>query len=158
LEENGPLDTPAAISVLVALCRALDATHAAGVLHGDLKPANVIVGPDGSVVLTDIGLARTRGAGRGAYASPEASHGFAEDERSDLYSLGVLAYECLTGSPWSDADDGPVVFPIGVPTLVRAVVIRLLHKDQGARFRRADDVAKALVDAASGRRPRRSAR
>lgn len=158
LDEGGPLDTAAAVNVLVALCRALDATHAAGLLHGDLKPNNVIVGPDGNVVLTDIGLARSRGAGSGAYASPEASHGFSEDERSDLYSLGVVAYECLTGSPWSDDEDSPVAFPIGVPTPVRSVVIRLLHKDQGARFRRADDVARALVEAASGKRPRGPAR
>lgn len=154
LEESGPLDSRAAVNVLVAVCRALEATHEAGLLHGDLKPGNVIIAPTGDVALTDIGVARSVGAGSVEYASPEASHGYPEDERSDLYSLGVLAYEILTGSPWTDGDDATVVLPDEVPPAVRSVVIRLLHKDQGARFRRASDVALALVLAAGeARRP-----
>jgi Protein kinase domain len=146
LEENGPFDTAGAVAILVAVCGSLEAMHRAGLLHGDVKPGNVLVGDDGSVLLTDVGVTRSRGPGDMAYASPEASHGYPEDERSDLYSLGLLAHEMLTGTSWNDggSEEATIVLPADVPPAVRGVVIRLLHKDRASRFRRAGDVAAAL--------------
>jgi serine/threonine-protein kinase len=156
--EDGPLPCAEVVGVLVAVCGALDAAHAAGVLHCDLKPQNILVA-GGAVKVTDFGLADAGGAPSARYASPEASHGYPVDERSDLYSVGVLAVELLTGSPYEDAGDTPLVLPADVPAPVRAVLIRLLHKDQGARFRNAGAVAAALEAALAGRRlPARSRR
>lgn len=153
LEDSGPFETPTAVGVLVAVCASLEAMHGAGLLHGDVKPGNVLLAPDGSVTLTDVGVARSRGPGNLAYASPEASHGYPEDERSDLYSLGLLAYELLSGTAWSEggSDEATVILPADVPPAVRGVVIRLLHKDRAARFRRAGDAADALTAALSGK-------
>src|SRR5262249_33180231 len=148
--DEGPLPCAEAVRVLVAVCGALDAAHAAGVLHCDLKPPNILVSA-GTVKVTDFGLADARGMPKTPYASPEASHGYPVDERSDLYSLGVLAVELLTGAPYEDAGDAPLVLPGDVPAPVRGVLIRLLHKDQGARFRNAAAVAAALEAALAGR-------
>jgi Protein kinase domain len=150
LEDSGALDTATAVTILIAVCASLEAMHQAGLLHGAVRPGNVLVAEDGSVLLTDVGVAHSRGPGNLSYASPEASHGYPEDERSDLYSLGLLAHEMLTGSTWNDrggedsSDEATVILPADVPPAVRGVIIRLLHKDRASRFRRAGDVAAAL--------------
>src|SRR5262245_48012053 len=70
IEDEGPLDATRTVEILLALCRTLDAVHKTGLLHGDLKPENVVITAGGHPVLTDLGLARSRGAGGGAFASP----------------------------------------------------------------------------------------
>jgi serine/threonine protein kinase len=149
--DEGPLPVADVVRVLAAACGALDAAHAAGVLHCGLKPRNILVG-DVGVKVTDFGVAAARDRRSAPYASPEAAHGYAIDARSDLYSLGVLAVELLTGAAYEDAVDAPLVLPADVPPVVRSVIIRLLHKDQGARFRTAAAVAAALAPAPA--RPR----
>ena len=101
-----PLEQIAMIGLAVA--RALEAAHSHGVLHRDIKPANLLLGTDGSIKVTDFGLATLiRGAkasgdnlvyGTPGYIAPEAVRGLPADERSDLFSLGVTLYQCATGS------------------------------------------------------------
>ncbi|HPF27896.1 MAG TPA: serine/threonine-protein kinase [Steroidobacteraceae bacterium] len=98
------------------LARALQAIHSAGILHRDLKPGNVMLRDDGSVALIDFGLAKARALeleitdsglifGTPHYMSPEQGHGRSIDERSDLYSLGVMLYEMVAGQKPYDADN-----------------------------------------------------
>jgi hypothetical protein len=105
---RGPLPWCEALGYLRQLAAALDALHAVGVLHRDVKPGNVLLRGDGSVAFIDFGLARQLGlesdiTGNGAifgtphYMSPEQGHGLALDGRSDIYSLGIVLHEMLTG-------------------------------------------------------------
>ena len=95
------------MDIVAQVAAALQEAHEAGIVHRDLKPANMLVTPEGRVVLVDFGIARTVDAdpltltgaivGTADYISPEQSEGSSATSRSDLYSLGMVAYECLTG-------------------------------------------------------------
>jgi WD40 repeat protein len=119
LRQRGRLELGAALALLRPLAEALDYAHAQGVVHRDVKPANVMVGIDGRVVLTDFGIARA-GEGTGvtrsgmllgtpAYMSPEQALGEPVDARSDQYALGVLAYEMLCGRAPFTGESTPVL-------------------------------------------------
>jgi tRNA A-37 threonylcarbamoyl transferase component Bud32 len=107
IRREAPLPLPRAIALATRLAEALESAHALHVLHRDLKPANILVNPAGEPCITDFGLARLLGdpgttfegtfLGTPAYASPEQADGLPVDERSDLYSLGVILFEMLTG-------------------------------------------------------------
>jgi serine/threonine protein kinase len=115
LDHEGPLTWPVATRALLDACRALAATHAAGLVHRDVKPSNLMIGADGTVKLTDFGLATVPGAAAAArnattvtpnivmgtpqFMSPEQCRGEPVDARSDLYSLGATYYALLTGRP-----------------------------------------------------------
>lgn len=157
LARTGALPWPQAVSAAVSVAYALAAAHAAGILHRDVKPANVLVSADGSIRLGDFGIARlaegerTRTGvlvGTIAYTPPEVLGGRPADPRSDLWSLGITLYALLSGrSPFSGADDEPAIaamgrivngvepapLPEGTPDDVVALVRDLMRADPGRR-------------------------
>ncbi|MGI5524742.1 protein kinase domain-containing protein [Micromonospora sp. CA-259024] len=148
--------TPARTMALVA--QAADALHAAhekGIVHRDVKPGNLLVRPNGTLVLTDFGIARSDMVGQltaagsvlgtASYISPEQATGGVATPASDVYALGVVAYQCLAGRRPFEGDnpldiamrhvrETPRPLPADIPPQVRAVVERALAKDPAARW------------------------
>jgi serine/threonine protein kinase len=171
---RGPLAARRVVTVLRQLCSALGAVHAHGLVHGDVKPANVVLAGQGGsrVKLIDFGLARPAGdhaeaaapqaastfAGSPLYAPPEAMTG-AVDARSDIYSLGATAYFLLTGRPVFDearplaailahAERTPAAVSTvqpSVPAAMEAIVMKCLAKNPTDRFQSADELDAALA-------------
>ena len=113
LASRGRLAVDAAVAVAASVCDVLDAAHRAGIVHRDIKPANIVLADDGRVRVLDFGIAHTEGSdpltqtatvmGTAAYLSPEQAAGQSAGPASDLYSLGCVLMEMLTGSPPFDA-------------------------------------------------------
>ena len=160
LSEHGPYTWPEARALLAQIAAGLADAHAAGVIHRDLKPSNVLLGSDGVAKLADFGIAKgidlTRVTGTStllgtpAYLAPEGPR----DERSDLYSLGVMAYELLTGTPPFEGHTYADVLLAHarrkpdltrLPTEARSIVGRLLAKDPKARPASARELLAALA-------------
>ena len=156
-----------ALRLAAALAGALATVHGAGVLHRDLKPGNVMLREDGSVALIDFGLSKDAVLeidltdtgtifGTPHYMSPEQGHGETLDERSDLYSLGVILYEMLTGEkPYRAENPMAIVYQhrkAPLPQLpsplaaVQPVLERLLAKQPAERFADAREAAAALEE------------
>jgi len=114
LRDEHPLDPDRAAGIAAQVADALSAAHAAGIIHRDVKPGNIMITPDGSVKVLDFGIARALDSntltqtatvlGTSAYMSPEQALGQPVDARSDIYSLGCVLYEMLTGEPPFTAD------------------------------------------------------
>ena len=162
-------------AVAAAMARALDYAHQQGFVHRDVKPENILFGEDGAPQLTDFGIARAMSSGARMtatgmsigsphYMSPEQARGKEVDGRSDLYSLGVVLYEMLTGrAPFEAAETFAVAYahindpvPQLPPTLAdwQPVMDRLLAKSPEDRYSTAAEVAEILVP---GSQPRPSA-
>ncbi len=167
LRREGTLTADRALDVVAQTAAALQVAHDAGVVHRDVKPGNLLVRPDGVVKVTDFGIASAGDAvpltrtgqvvGTAYYLSPEQASGRAGTPASDLYSLGVVAYECLAGvrpfpgdSPIAVAmahvSAPPPSLPAGVPVEVRELVEGLLAKDPADRPGPASVVAARAVD------------
>ncbi len=168
---NKPFSREEIARIFGALCSAIDYAHSRGMVHRDIKPANVMISSEGQVVLTDFGIARIMGAtqytqtgalsGTPAYMSPEQGQGERGDERSDIYSLGVMLYEMITGMVPYDADtpfavimkhiSEPLPLPTKVdptvPEAVERVILKAMSKDPADRYQTAGDMARALRDA-----------
>ncbi|TPW11940.1 MAG: serine/threonine protein kinase, partial [bacterium] len=118
-----PMDPLLAVQTCLAVCRGLAHAHGRNVVHRDLKPANVLIGKDGSVKLSDFGLAKVRDAlaqatqeiaqGTPAYMAPERISGLGSDHRGDLFALGVLVYRAMVGRlPWPGESLMEVLFAV----------------------------------------------
>lgn len=159
---SGPLDTWHAMDVIAQTATALAVAHAAGLVHRDIKPANLLIAPGGQVKVTDFGIAYIAGSvpltrtgtliGTPAYLAPERTAGEPATTASDLYSLGIVGYECLSGAPPFAGDSVEVAhahqryplpaLPPNVPASAAALVARLTAKDASARPASAADVAQ----------------
>ncbi|WP_433243107.1 protein kinase domain-containing protein [Actinomadura nitritigenes] len=165
LVRDGGLPVEAVLDLLVQAGRALAVAHEAGIVHRDVKPANLMVSPDGTLKITDFGIARRLAAasqtatgmvmGTAHYISPEQASASGITTAADLYSLGVVAYECLAGVPPFDGQtpvevalkhvrDAPPALPARVPEPVRALIMEMLAKDPADR----PDGAAAVADRA----------
>jgi len=155
LEREGRIDAARTLDVLRQTSAALAAAHAAGVVHRDVKPGNVLVGSDGVVKITDFGIAWSASSvpltgtgqvvGTAHYLSPEQAAGGKATPASDVYALGAVAYECLTGRRAFDGENSvqialkqlreePVPLPADVPVALRALIERAMAKDPAVRF------------------------
>jgi serine/threonine protein kinase len=177
LETAGPVEPTRAAKIVRQVGAALDAAHARGLVHRDIKPANVLLARGDHVYLTDFGLARrqeepgglTRKGSiiaRAEYVAPEQIREDRVDALSDVYTLGCLLYETLTGDPpFIDSADGPAVFAHvnspppsprernpDLPPGFDDVVQRAMAKDPGERFPSAGDLGQAALVAAGEQR------
>ncbi|MFZ1155002.1 MAG: Stk1 family PASTA domain-containing Ser/Thr kinase [Solirubrobacteraceae bacterium] len=176
VREHGPLSPPDAIDIVVQILLAVRFAHRRGIIHRDIKPHNVILDEEGRAKVTDFGIARAGASdmtltgsimGTAQYLSPEQAQGHAVSETSDLYAVGVVLYELLTGSvpfegesavsialkqvsvePTPPSERNPEVGPA-----LDAVVMRSLAKDPLARFASADELIAALQQAREGIAP-----
>ncbi|QUR68491.1 serine/threonine-protein kinase [Mycobacterium spongiae] len=173
LKRYGPLTPPRAVAIITQMASALDAAHADGVMHRDVKPQNILVTPDDFAYLVDFGIASATGdekltqlgtaVGTWKYMAPER---FSNDEvtyRADVYALACVLHECLTGAPPYRADSASMLVtahlmdPIPQPSTVRAgipkafdtVISRGMAKKPEDRFASAGDLALAAHDALS---------
>jgi serine/threonine-protein kinase len=173
LVKNGPTPVPIAIDYARQILGALAFAHRNGIVHRDIKPHNIVVGSDGRLKVTDFGIARSGASqmteagsivGTAQYLSPEQARGAPVDPRSDIYSLGVVLYEMLTGKvPFSG--DTPVEIAMkhlsqvpelpsqlrsNIPHDLDAVVMRALAKDPEQRYASAEEMDADLARVARG--------
>ena len=174
LHDEGRLPVDWTLHVLGQSAEGLSAAHRGGVVHRDIKPGNLLVRPDGVVKLTDFGIAQARDAtpltktgmvvGTAQYLSPEQAQGMEVTSASDVYSLGVVAYECLAGVRPFDGTSQvaialahinrqPPPLPADIPPAVRLLVERALAKDPADRFADGAAFAEAVHRVAAGGSP-----
>ena len=170
VQHDAPLDPLRAIDVTVQILRAARFAHRRGIIHRDLKPHNVIVDEEGRAKVTDFGIARAGASdmtqtgsimGTAQYLSPEQAQGHAVSETSDLYSIGIILYELLTGRVPFEGESAvtialkqvnerpvpPSAFNRAVTPELEAVVLRALEKHPARRFPNADAFIAALEHA-----------
>jgi formylglycine-generating enzyme required for sulfatase activity len=165
--ERGPLGVRQAVEIARQVASALKCTHGGGIVHRDVKPANVMLGVDGVVKLVDFGVAKLEGLtltgagttpGTTAYMSPEQARGTGVDHRTDLWALGVLLYEMLVGKrPFAGGTEAATLHAItaatptpllvlrtDLPAELDHVIARALSKERERRFQSADEMLEAL--------------
>jgi eukaryotic-like serine/threonine-protein kinase len=169
LRRDGKLVTKDAISVVEQVCRALDCAHTEGVIHRDLKPQNIMRDKYGRIVVMDFGLARSLGdsgltqtgaiVGTIEYMSPEQAMGSTLDQRSDIFSVGLIFYELLTGKAPYEADTAIASLmkrtreearsasdvDATVPRSLSAIVSRCLEREPANRYHSAVELLQQLV-------------
>src|SRR5882672_11087823 len=169
IRSEGLIDPGRAADITAEIASALAFAHRSGVVHRDVKPGNVLITPQGSVKVTDFGIARAGTSenltqtgsvmGTATYFSPEQAQGLAVDGRSDVYSLGVVLYEMVTGlAPF--AGDAPIAVALkhvreepippsarnaAVPAAFEQIVLGALVKDPDARYQSADELRADLL-------------
>jgi eukaryotic-like serine/threonine-protein kinase len=165
LQPGRPMAPERAAALVAEAADALAAAHAMGIVHRDVKPANLLVTPEGRVKITDFGIARAAGnvaltqtgqiVGTPHYISPEQAEGHAATPASDIYALGVVLYECLSGRRPFEGDSpmGTAIahllqptpeLPPEVPDRLAAVVATAMAKDPSDRYASAAEMAASL--------------
>ncbi|HET9014703.1 MAG TPA: protein kinase, partial [Thermomicrobiaceae bacterium] len=168
IQQAAPLPVADALALTQQLLPGLAAIHAAGIVHRDVKPQNVLLAPDGTAKLTDFGIARAADVGltetgvalgTAAYMAPEQAAGAPLGPPADLYAVGVILFELLTGTLPFPGDQPvavlyqqvhtppprPRALNPGVPLWLEGVVLRALAKDPGRRYPDAASLARALA-------------
>src|SRR3989475_5920353 len=172
ITSRGKLPVAVTLTVGKQLCRALEVAHAEGIIHRDIKPQNMVVDPSGFLKVMDFGIARLANPPKGKglteagisigtpdYMSPEQLSGADLDPRSDLYSVGVVLFECLTGRVPFEADTtwalvakhleeeppNPRTLNADVPEALAALVLKAMAKDRERRFATASEMHDALA-------------
>ncbi len=174
IKKDGIISWKWAVNIAMQIASALEEAHKNGIVHRDIKPHNIIITEDGVAKVTDFGIAKAVSnstitafgttIGSVHYFSPEQAKGGITDAKSDLYSLGVVMYEMLTGKVPFDADtpvsvalkhmqeeaDEPIKLNPDIPTAVNQIVVKAMRKDPSERYQSATemlkDLAKALKD------------
>jgi serine/threonine-protein kinase len=177
LRDRGHLDPAETVEICVQACRGLDYAHRNGVVHRDIKPGNLLVNPERVVKIADFGIAKAADdsditrvgsvIGTAAYLSPEQARGDSAGPQSDIYALGVVAYQLVTGRlPYQGAsltdlarqqETGPptAVHEINpaVPPALSAAIMRALVPNPAARYKSAPEMERALQEAMRGIAP-----
>lgn len=174
IKQRGAINQRKVAEIASQVCQALNVAHSQDIVHRDIKPQNIMIQPDGNVKVMDFGIARAKNSlnektgnvlGTAHYISPEQAQGFDLTNATDIYSLGVVMYEAVTGKLPFDGPDAVSVALMQVkdqPMLPRdinpevdealqAIILKAMSKDVNARFATANDMRKALNDYLSGR-------
>ena len=178
LARRGKLPASEAVDIVRQVCRGLEAAHSEGVVHRDLKPQNIMIDKTGKVSVMDFGIARSMSAsgmtrtgalmGTPTYMSPEQAQGQKVDARSDLYTLGVILYELLTGATPFQADNPmatlvkriqekpvpPIDLEPAVPPPLNRIVLKMLGTSPADRYQSA---AEIIADLDAWQKPRTGA-
>ena len=168
MQDSVAMTSATAIRFVLPIAAALDHAHRRGIVHRDVKPANVLIGEDGEVKIADFGVARLPGSdltqvdqfvGSPGYVSPEQLKGEAIDGRSDLFALGVMLYQMLTGRlPFEGENVSELLYRVaseqakppsavrrGVSPAFDPILARALSKDPGERYQTGKEMMEALA-------------
>ncbi|MCK4761637.1 MAG: protein kinase [Candidatus Aminicenantes bacterium] len=168
IRSSGPLDTKTAVNIFKQLCRGLKAAHNQGIIHRDLKPQNIMIDKTGKAYISDFGLAKSleeKGMsmsgivmGTPQYLSPEQAMGEKLDRRSDIYNLGIIMYEMITGKELFSSETvlgylqkhirekptSPSAINTLIPPFLEKIILKCLQKNRDKRYGDVEDILEDL--------------